>query len=83
MPFGAALARKVAYERNQYFLRCAYRAFHDPPAPLDAQGETTNRRVRNTKNVPVLRVDHISTKPSLLGMWGGQRLKAVSVTVEK
>jgi len=84
MPFGAELAKKGrSYERNQYFLRSADSAFHDPAAPLDAQGGTTNRRVRNTENMPVLRIDHISTKSSLLGVWRGQRLKAVSVTVEK
>jgi hypothetical protein len=84
MPFGAELAKKGrGYERNQYFLRCACSAVHDPAAPLGTQGETTNRRVRNTKNVPVLRIDHISTKSSLLGVWRGQRLKAVSITVEK
>jgi hypothetical protein len=84
MPLGAELAKKGhGHERNQYFLRSAYRAFHDPAAPPDAQGETTNRGVRNTKNVPFLRIDHISTKSSLLRMWRGQRLKAVSVTVDK
>ena len=84
MPFAAEPAKKGrCYERNQYFLRSAYSAFHDPAAPLDAQAETTNRRIRNTENVPVLRIDHISTKSSLFGVWRGQRLKAVSMTVEK
>src|SRR6266702_1880460 len=46
---------------------------------LDAQAETRGRRVSITKDVPILRADHISTKSSLLGVWRGQRLKAVSV----
>jgi hypothetical protein len=70
--------RRVAfYERNQYFLRSAYRAVHDPAAPLDAQAETTDHRVSITKDVPVLRIDHISTKSPLLGVWRGKRLRAV------
>ena len=32
---------------------------------------------------PSLRIDHISTKSSLFGVWRGQRLKPVSMTVEK
>jgi hypothetical protein len=56
------------YERNQYFLRSAYRAVHDPAAPQDAQAETTDRRIRNPKDVSVLRIDHISIEGMLLGV---------------
>ncbi len=56
------------YERNQYFPRSPDRAVHDPPAPRDAQRETTDRRVRNTKDVSVLRIDHISIEGMLLGV---------------
>jgi hypothetical protein len=62
-------ARRVAYERNQHFLRSAYRAVHDPAAPRDAQGESTGRRVWITKDVPELRTDHVSIKGKLLGVW--------------
>jgi hypothetical protein len=65
------------YERNQYFLRSADRAVHDPAASLDAQTETTDHRVSIAKDVPVLRIDHISTKSPLLGVWRGQRSRAV------
>jgi len=56
------------YERSQYFLRSAYRAVYDPAAPQDAQAETTDRRVRNPKDVSVLRIDHISIEGMLLGV---------------
>jgi len=55
-------------ERNQYFLRSAYRAVHDPAAPQAAQAETTDRRVRNTKDVSVLRIGYISIEGMLLGV---------------
>jgi hypothetical protein len=58
----------VIYERNQYLLRSPDRAGHDPAAPRDAQAETTDRRVRNTKDVSVLRIDHISIEGMLLGV---------------
>ena len=57
------------YECHQYFLQSAYRAGHDPPALLDARSETADCRVWNTKDVPVLRINHISTKSKLLGVW--------------
>ena len=66
----AQLAKKGrSYEHNQYFLRFAYRALHDLAAPLDEQAETTHHRVSVTKDVPILRIDHISTQSSLLGVW--------------
>jgi hypothetical protein len=74
----AELARKGRCdERNQYFLRSADRALHDPAASLDAQTETTDHRVSIAKDVPSLRIDHISTKGTLPGVWGGQRPRAV------
>ena len=70
LPFGAALAKEGRfYERNQYFLRSAYRPFLDPAAPPDAQAETTGRRIRITKDVPILRIDHVSIKGKLFGVW--------------
>ena len=69
--------RGRSYERNQYLLRSSYRAIHDPAAPLDAQAETTDHRVSITKDVPVLRIDHNSTKSPLLGVWRGKPLRAV------
>ena len=66
----SGLAKKGRfYERNQYFLRSAYRPLHDPAAPLDSQAETTGRRVSITKDVPILRIDHLSIKGKLLGVW--------------
>jgi hypothetical protein len=34
-----------------------------PAAPQDGQAETTDHRVRNTKDVSLLRIDHISIEP--------------------
>lgn len=56
-------------ERNQHFPRSADRAVHDPAAPLEAQGEATDHRVWITKDVPILRIDHVSNKGKLLGVW--------------
>jgi hypothetical protein len=82
--FGAALAKRGRFhERNQYFLRTADRAVYDPAALLDAEAETAISWVSITKDVPVLRIDNLSPKPSLLGVWRSQFLKAVSVTVKK
>jgi hypothetical protein len=69
-PVDAELAKKGwFYERNQHFLRFAYRDVHDPGAPLDAQGGTTGREVWIAKDVPILRIDHVSTKVTLPGVW--------------
>jgi hypothetical protein len=66
----SGLAKKGRfYERNQYFLRSAYRPLHDLAAPQDAQAETTGRWVSITKDVPILRIDHGSIKGKLLGVW--------------
>jgi hypothetical protein len=59
----------TVYERNQYFPRSAYRPLHRPAASLDAQAETTGCWVSITKDVPILRIDHISIKGMLLGVW--------------
>lgn len=56
--------------------------FTNRPAPLDAQ-ETTDRRVSVTKDVPVLRIDHISTESALLGVWRGKPLRAVGGPIVK
>jgi hypothetical protein len=74
----AELARKGRRdERNQYFVRSAFRAFRDPAAPLEAQAEITEHRVSIAKNVPVLRIDHISAQSSMPGVWRGQHLEVV------
>jgi hypothetical protein len=81
---GAALAKKGRFhERNQYFLRTADRAVHDPAALLDAEAETASSRVSITKNVPILRIDNLSPKPSLPRVRRCQILKAVAVTVKQ
>lgn len=56
-------------ERNQYFLGSANRCIRHSAAPLDAQAETTGNGGSFTEDVPVLRIDHISIKSSLLGVW--------------
>jgi hypothetical protein len=66
----AAAEEEHAYERNSYFLRSPDFAVHDSAALPDAQAETADRRpMRITKDVPILRLDHISTKSALLGVW--------------
>jgi hypothetical protein len=68
--FGAGLAKNGrSDERTQDFLRSADRVVHDPAAPRDAQVETADHRVSITKDVPVLRIDHISIKGQLPGVW--------------
>ena len=67
-------------ERNQYFLGCADRALNHPPASLDGEDEITAQRVSSTKDVLILRIDHLA-KSSLSGVWRGQRRKVV-VTLE-
>jgi hypothetical protein len=80
----AELAEKGRFhERNHYFTRSAHRALHDPAASQDAQAETTTSRVSITKDLPILRIDHISAKSPLLGVWRSQLLKASTVTVKK
>ena len=65
----AERSKKVSFhERNQYFPVSANRAVHGPSAEADAQPEATGHRVSIAKDVPDLRIDHISTKPSVLGM---------------
>jgi hypothetical protein len=57
------------YEPNYYLFRSVYPRAHDPAAaPKDAPNEATDCRVRNSKDVPVLWVDYISTKGVLLGV---------------
>jgi len=80
----AELAEKGRFhERNQYFTRSADRALHDPAASQDAQAETTTSWVSITKDLPVLRIDHISVRSLLLGVWRSQFLEAIIVTVEE
>src|ERR1017187_7583659 len=57
------------YERNRHFFGSSDCAFRYLAAPADAPAETTDGRVRITKDVPILRIDHISAKGKLLGVW--------------
>ena len=57
------------YERNQHFPRSADRAVHDRAAPLDAKGEAPGHGDWITKDVPILRIDYVSIKGKLLGVW--------------
>ncbi len=50
---------------------------------LDTEAETTGSRVRSAKDVPVLRMDHVSIKGKLPGVRRSQFSKAVSVRVEQ
>ena len=69
LPFRAGLAKKGRfYERKHYSLRFAHRALHDPAVLLDAQDETTDHWGSITKDVPVLRIGHVSIEGKLLGM---------------
>jgi hypothetical protein len=70
--------RVVLNDCNQYCRRSAYRSVHTRAAPLDAQ-ENTDRRASITKDVPVLRIDHIAIQGTLFGVWRGKRLRAVRV----
>jgi hypothetical protein len=72
----AELQKGGFYELNHDFLWSAYRAVHHR-APLVAAQETKDRRIRKSKNVSILRVNHISTESALLGVWRGKRLPAV------
>ena len=84
MQVDAELAEKGRFhERNQYFTRSADRALHDRAASQDAEAETTTSRGSITKDLPILRIDHISTKSPLLGVWRSQLLKASTVTLKK
>jgi hypothetical protein len=69
IPFGAGLARKGRFhERNQYFFQFPHRAVYDLSAVPDAQVETPARRGPVTKDVPIVRIDHVSTQGTLPGM---------------
>jgi hypothetical protein len=66
----AELAKERSrYERHQHCLRSALRAVYDPAAPLDTEAETAVSRVSITKDVSVLRTDHVSIQGTLLGVW--------------
>jgi hypothetical protein len=65
----AELAKRgLLYECNQHLLRSPDSAVNDPAALRDTQAETTDRRVWNTKDVPGLRIDHISIEGLLRGV---------------
>jgi hypothetical protein len=54
---------------NQYFVRFAYRAAYEPAGSLDPQVDATDRGASITKDVPVLRIDYVSIKGQLFGVW--------------
>ena len=57
------------YERNQYVCGFAYRAVRYPAAAQESRRETTDRRrVRNSKDVSVLWIDHIPVEGTLHGV---------------
>ena len=57
------------YEPKSYLFWSVYRRAHDPAAAAkDAPNEARDCRVRNSKDVPVLWVDHLSTKGVLFGV---------------
>jgi hypothetical protein len=66
----AGVAKKGRlYERNQYVCGFAYSAVRYPAAAQESRPETTDRRrVRNAKDVSVLRIDHISIEGTLYGV---------------
>ena len=67
--FREGLAKKGRFcERKHYSLRFAHRALHDPAVLLDAQDETTDHRGSITKDVPVLRIGHVSIESKLFGV---------------
>ena len=64
------LAKKERiHVRNRYYFRSVYRALHDPVAPVDPQAETTAQRGSITKDVSIVRIDHIPAQSSLPGVW--------------
>ena len=65
----ALLAKKGRlYERYCYVCGLAHSAVRRPVAPKVTRPETADRPVRNTKDVPVLRIDHISIEGMLHGV---------------
>jgi hypothetical protein len=57
------------YERNQYVCGFPYSAVRYPAAAQESRPETADRRrVRNAKDVSVLRIDHISIEGTLHGV---------------
>lgn len=59
--------------------RSAYHSVRTAPAPLATQ-QTTDRRAPIPKNVPLLRIDHISIQGKVFGVWRSKRLRAVKWT---
>jgi len=57
---------------DEYNWHCFWSAgsdVRDSAASQDAQGKATDRRVRITKDVSVLRHDYISLTDTLFGVW--------------
>jgi hypothetical protein len=73
-PHGQSCAAEIAEkerlcECKWCFCRSADWAVHAPVALLDAKAETPTRRGWITTDVPILRIDHLSTQGTLLGVW--------------
>jgi hypothetical protein len=56
------------YECDQCVLRTVHCAVHHRAVLQVAQTETTDRRIWNTKDLPILRLDHIPIEGMLLGV---------------
>src|SRR5277367_871076 len=56
-------------ERNQFFPWSADRGVHDPVDPLEVQAESADDRFSISKNLSILRIDHLPTESSLPGVW--------------
>jgi hypothetical protein len=66
---GKSPGRVELNERSQYFGRSADGAVHDPAASMDVRAETKGSPVGIAKDLSVMRIDHISTKGKLHGVW--------------
>lgn len=57
------------YERTWNFIGSADCGIRDPAALQVPQAEITGNRVRIAEDVPVLRVNYVSIKSTLPGVW--------------
>src|SRR6266702_2377255 len=58
----------ASHERNRDFLQSLCLVTDDPVAPQDAPRTTAVRTRWSSENVPVLRIDHVSTESKLPGV---------------
>jgi hypothetical protein len=69
---------KIAICERNLFHRDFDRASCRPPAPPETEAEVTCSGIWVTKDLPGVRIDHISTQSSVLGVQCSQLLEAVS-----